>query len=233
MARISKRKYPILFEFVERKFPDPSSIDEDFVLFFEEIKQFKKFDINYCANSFMLDAVKNAHKIASLNTLNDLNHGLQIYLLDHFMCFFWVSDGFVRALMTEGKKRSISTMTIDLSNNSLTNNPSAFLSETWKDVWYKSFLAAALFKQFSEIKVKKIPPKKLVKNFHCKYKSDLSLPINLLDVNWYTQSIKNHPFVVRGHWRLQPHGKGMKRRKLKWIDPFMKQGYTKGAYKDN
>jgi hypothetical protein len=87
------------------------------------------------------------------------------------------------------------------------------------------------FKEKSAIKTKTLPPKKKIKEFHCRYKSDIDYPIELLTENWYTKSIQSHPFVVRGHWRLQPCGKDREDRKLIFIDSFMKQGYDKGAYK--
>lgn len=96
-------------------------------------------------------------------------------------------------------------------------------------VWIKG---ALLFKQFADFKTKKLPPKSKSRNFHCRWKNEFDIKIELCDTNWYTQSIQGHPFVVRGHWRMQAHGSGMRERKLIWIDEFMKQGYKKGAYKD-
>lgn len=89
------------------------------------------------------------------------------------------------------------------------------------------------FKHFAELKAKQLPPKGKLKDFHCRYKSDLNIPINLLTENWYTESCQNHPFVVRGHWRMQACGEGLSERKLIYVNPFMKKGYTKGTYKDN
>jgi hypothetical protein len=88
-----------------------------------------------------------------------------------------------------------------------------------------------LFKEFATIKEKDIRPNGKIKEFNCRYKSDFDFPIGLLTENWYTESCRNHPFVVRGHWRWQPHGERSMQRKLIWIDPFTKDGYTKGAYK--
>lgn len=87
-----------------------------------------------------------------------------------------------------------------------------------------------LFRKFAETTTKVLPAKKTIKDFHCKYKSDLDIDIELLTENWYTESCQNHPFIVRGHWRMQACGPARKERRLKWIDAFWKEGYKKGAY---
>lgn len=87
-----------------------------------------------------------------------------------------------------------------------------------------------LFKQHATVNPVVLRPKSKINDFHCRYKNDFPFPVTLCDANWYRKSIQGHPFVVRGHWRMQAHGQGMKDRKLKWIDTFWKQGYTKGAY---
>lgn len=92
--------------------------------------------------------------------------------------------------------------------------------------------AILLFKKYSSVETKTLPPRRKVFDFHCRYKSDLDIPIDLYTENWYTESCQTHPFVVRGHWRVQPCGKGLKDKKVIWIDKFMKKGYKKGAFKE-
>jgi len=106
------------------------------------------------------------------------------------------------------------------------------INEYLSQEFMKSFVYYS-FAKIAELKAKQLPPKGKLKDFHCRYKSDLNIPINLLTENWYTESCQNHPFVVRGHWRMQACGEGLSERKLIYVNPFMKKGYTKGTYKDN
>lgn len=99
--------------------------------------------------------------------------------------------------------------------------------------FYTYAAAVVLFKEFAEVKAKYLPPKKKVKNHHGRYKNDLPFSISICDLNWYTESLQCHPFVVRWHWRAQRYGKGLKKVKLIKIDEFIKRGYKKGAYKNN
>lgn len=92
-------------------------------------------------------------------------------------------------------------------------------------------VAALLFKQFAEIETKVLSPGKKIKEFNGKYKSDVPFDIDLCDLNWYTESIQGHPFVVRWHWRAQRYGKGLSKVKMIKIDEYMKSGIKRGAYK--
>tara|TARA_X000001316_G_C903249_1_gene20766 strand:- start:7 stop:606 length:600 start_codon:yes stop_codon:yes gene_type:complete len=97
-----------------------------------------------------------------------------------------------------------------------------------------NFFGILAFIENSKVKTKTIKSRPKSKSFHCLHErqNDTGLDIHQCDLNWYTKSLQNHPFVVRGHWRMQACGQGMKDRKLKWIDTFMKGGYIKGAYKE-
>lgn len=64
-----------------------------------------------------------------------------------------------------------------------------------------------------------------------------SVPIDeralFLDASFYTTIIRSEGFGVRGHFRLQPYKKdGEWTKKLIWIKPFNKQGYTRTAKKN-
>lgn len=77
-----------------------------------------------------------------------------------------------------------------------------------------------------------LPPKKIKPQFHCKYSNRLPFKVSLLDANWYRESCQTHPFVVRGHWRLQACGKNWEDRKLVWVEKHLRNSYTKGRYRD-
>lgn len=72
-------------------------------------------------------------------------------------------------------------------------------------------------------------PKKKLDLIHCKYKSDVDYPITICDESWYTECAQRMPFWVRRHLRKQPCGHRSMDRKVIWIEPFVKGGYTKGA----
>jgi hypothetical protein len=65
----------------------------------------------------------------------------------------------------------------------------------------------------------------------CRYENKLPFPITIIDSTWYTTLVKSDAFKVRGHFRLQPCGEGLKERKLIWINEFQKEGYTREAKK--
>ena len=56
-----------------------------------------------------------------------------------------------------------------------------------------------------------------------------SLKIDYFDCSWYTTIVRNEGFSVRGHFRLQPCGKGKQDKKLIYIHEFQKHGYVRRA----
>jgi hypothetical protein len=50
-----------------------------------------------------------------------------------------------------------------------------------------------------------------------------------LDSTYFTRIYKEEGFSVSGHFRLQPYGEGLRDRKLIYINPFEKNGYTRRA----
>lgn len=55
--------------------------------------------------------------------------------------------------------------------------------------------------------------------------------ITILDCKWFTNIIRDTPFLVNGHFRWQPCGPGRTKRKLIWISEFQKEGYHTHAKK--
>jgi hypothetical protein len=51
--------------------------------------------------------------------------------------------------------------------------------------------------------------------------------VYVVDSSWNSIIIRTTGFAVRGHYRLQPCGEGMKDRKLMWISAFEKHGYKR------
>lgn len=55
--------------------------------------------------------------------------------------------------------------------------------------------------------------------------------VTYLDSKWFTNLVRSEGFDVRGHFRLQACGTERKERRLTWINPFRKTGYTAPARK--
>ncbi len=55
--------------------------------------------------------------------------------------------------------------------------------------------------------------------------------VTILDCKWFTDIIRDTPFLVNGHFRWQPVGPGRTKRKLIWISEFQKDGYHLHAKK--
>lgn len=83
------------------------------------------------------------------------------------------------------------------------------------------------FLKYCEIETKIVEANSKIKGVNCKYVNDSASDIKILDSTWFTTLVNSEAFNVRGHFRLQPCGKGMKDRKLVWIKDFEKRGYTR------
>lgn len=88
-----------------------------------------------------------------------------------------------------------------------------------------------LFMKYAEVETKTIEPGKKEELFNCKYVNDTETKITILNSTWFTTLVKSDAFKVRGHFRLQPCGEGLKNRKLIWINDFVKDGYIATAKK--
>ena len=51
--------------------------------------------------------------------------------------------------------------------------------------------------------------------------------VTVMDTTWNKIIVRTEEFGVRGHFRLQPCGADLHDRKLIWINPFKKSGYTR------
>lgn len=104
-----------------------------------------------------------------------------------------------------------------------------WISENLKNVEENVFncVIMTLFIKYAEIEVKYLPANKKVKDISTKYVNETDSNIQVLDSTWFTTLVKSDAFKVRGHFRLQPCGAGMKDRKLIWINDFEKKGYVR------
>lgn len=62
-----------------------------------------------------------------------------------------------------------------------------------------------------------------------KYVNETKHNIEILDSTWFTTIVRSEGFDVEGHFRMQPYGPNNSKRRLQWISPFEKKGYTRTA----
>ncbi len=94
---------------------------------------------------------------------------------------------------------------------------------------YITCILFELFRKHADVEIKVMPPKFKGKLFNCQYQNLNDQSIEIMDSTWFTQLVISEAFNVRGHFRLQPYGPGLKERKLVWIEEFKKKGYTRQA----
>lgn len=105
-----------------------------------------------------------------------------------------------------------------------------FVREGRDCAWFISdLLLFKTFLKYVEVETKVIPGNK--KNFHIgtKYLNETKDKIEILDSTYFTTISRTDGFGVRGHFRFQACGEGLKDRRLIWISDFQKNGYTRTA----
>lgn len=102
------------------------------------------------------------------------------------------------------------------------------------NVALSAILSAELFINFAEVETKEMQPNRQIwEGPRAVYNNKTKFPINVIDSTWYTNLVSSGAFKVRGHFRLQPYGQGMSKRRLQWIADFEKEGYTRKAKIEN
>lgn len=87
----------------------------------------------------------------------------------------------------------------------------------------------AAFIRFAEVETKVINNNEKFNDLTCKYINTSAFPITILDSTWFRTIINTSDFKVRGHFRWQACGIGLKKRKLIFVDEFLKHGYVREA----
>lgn len=84
-----------------------------------------------------------------------------------------------------------------------------------------------IFKKYAQIETKIIKGGKGIKSIK-KNNSD-NIDIIHIGSTWFTNLVRTEGFNVKGHFALRACGKGRSERKLVWINPYEKNGYTRKA----
>lgn len=80
-----------------------------------------------------------------------------------------------------------------------------------------------------ETELKVVAPNQKLKTEKEKILNESNRDLIYLDAGWFTTIVRDIPFGVDGHFRWQPFGEGRKKVKLKWIDSYQKEGYSRRA----
>jgi hypothetical protein len=101
--------------------------------------------------------------------------------------------------------------------------------------WWESFIIAfVLFKKYCDIETKIVSPQnRRTKVAGNKYVNETDKRITILDSTWFTTIVRSGAFMVGdetgGFLRWQRYGPGKSLKKLIWVLPFEKEGYTRTA----
>lgn len=90
-----------------------------------------------------------------------------------------------------------------------------------------------VFLKYCELETKIIPGGRKDVHVKQKYVNETNSPVEILDSTWFTTIVKSEGFKVGdetgGFWRWQHYGPGFTQKRLQWIFPFEKEGYTRKA----
>jgi hypothetical protein len=95
--------------------------------------------------------------------------------------------------------------------------------------WVADLMMFNTFLKYAEVQSKIVNAKKKDHHLGVKYVNETSNKVKILDSTYFTTISRTEGFGVKGHFRLQPYGIGMKDRRLQWISDFKKHGYTRVA----
>ncbi len=156
-------------------------------------------------------------------TLKDIKHGHYTYLMGkNTMIRFLAVPGAILGLYWDDKKNHAFEFGVDLETGE-------YYAPMEEAVNFSVVMQLMTFIELGDIEVTYInalsnngKPKKDGKVYNASNNT-----VFVVDSSWNKLLIRTDGFAVRGHFRLQPCGDGMKDRKLIWIDAFEKHGYTR------
>lgn len=101
--------------------------------------------------------------------------------------------------------------------------------------WYTWIIHFLTFCRYCEIETKVVAPNRKEHHVGQQYKNETAKSIEVLDATWFTTIVRSEGFTVGaetgGFFRWHPVGPGRTGRRLQWIMPYEKEGYTRVAKK--
>ncbi len=184
-------------------------------------------NVRYITDSFT-DCMKKCEKKLMEFSFNiDSQNVVYIYRKFFIVCKFNSLDGWVNTATIKVYRQS--ELVLDI-----------FYDNTWKARFNETeraftYMCAAFtfFIENAEVETIHLNKKSGINHFNVKYSNDTNRNIKIFDSKWLRTIVMGDAFGVRGHFRFQPYGDN--KRKLIWIDDFVKNGYTRkaGILKDN
>jgi hypothetical protein len=92
-----------------------------------------------------------------------------------------------------------------------------------------------LFKEYAEVELKYLDGKSTKRSNlnNEKIVNEIKFPIEYIDSTWFTTIVHSESFKVSGHFRLQPYGEKLAKRKLIYIEEYEKNGFIRKAKIEN
>ncbi len=91
----------------------------------------------------------------------------------------------------------------------------------------KEMLRLLIFLNLGEIETVRLPPKSKKQRGVTTFKNESGVEVTYVNARWNTLVIRDHEFSVDGHFRLQAWGPRHSLRRLTWINPHKRSGYTR------
>jgi hypothetical protein len=129
-------------------------------------------------------------------------------------------------ILEAGALQNDAGMSFYLSDTYIRNSVDSFMIVA-------EFILMCLFIKYCEVETKVLKPNEKYRDKKkTKYFNETKSSIEILDSTWFTNLVVEGTFPVTGHWKLQPYGPALSQRKLIFIDPYERHGYTRRARKE-
>ena len=216
---------------------------------FDSLKRVLEFgNIDMVSNTFMNNALKNGHlykkfKVDDILEECQTNGIIMLDRLGFMLLYHWdknasifffiaITDGSFVTAYEWHQSKELYTGVAD----SYIASDGEYVSGASNAAFFRAVIEyTLLFKHYAKVETIHVKPKEKVRDPNSKEKhfNETDIPINILDCRWFNNIIRDEPFGVRGHFRLQPkkdkEGKWIK--EMIYIKPFIKTGYNIKAKK--
>lgn len=207
-----------------------------------------KNNIRHIKRPFMEAYWKGKHKLADIFTdepleesgtfimpgdgshYNTIFYAIKTRIVDEIWCYDMLFFQFSKAKINDFFSLDICMSDVgDTSKKFMWKgfytNPDIFIQ---MQSWLVGFLT---FIKYCDIETKVVNAKRREHVAGEKYVNETGFNIEIVDCTWFTNIIRDQQFGVSGHFRFQPHGPGMTKKRLQWISEYTKEGYHRKAKK--
>jgi hypothetical protein len=221
---------------------DSTFVHPDVITFY--VKN-KNFDINYCIEIFN----KTKKKYFITHSFSDSIHKAENKIMDFAQkkgmidfvkdfedesAIFFFDGGWILYEIKD-KQHTIFWFNKNILRGScyiINDNLYGCFEDTDSTLYFvRGFLTTLWFIRNCDIEQKVIKPQEKFRENGNKHYNESKSELIILDCRWFTELIRDIPFLVKGHFRWQPVGEGRTQKKLIWIEDFKKEGYHRKATK--